>query len=92
VTNHNSLDVDIFVLAGSARIRLGTVVTSRSQEFNLPPQALGAGPVRISADPIGARAAYTSGPLTIADGDRIQLTVNPELAQSTISVEHGAAR
>jgi hypothetical protein len=89
VTNHNTLDVDVFALAGGNRLRLGTVVTSQSRDFDLPAQAINAGQVRLSAEPIGARASYTSDPLTVAEGDRIRLDVAPQLAQSRISVDHG---
>ena len=92
VTNHNTLDVDVFILAGGARFRLGTVVTSQSQEFDIPAQAVNTGSVRISADPIGARVAYTSDQLSIGDGDRIRLTVSPQLTQSVVIVERGAGR
>ena len=92
VTNNNLLDVDVFVMAGGTKSRLGTVVTSQSQEFDLPASAVNAGPVRVSADPIGARVAYTSDPLTISDGDRIRLTVSPQLTQSSVTVERGGGR
>ena len=91
VTNNNTLDVDVFVLAGGTKYRLGTVVTSQTREFDLPAQAMNAGPVRVSAEPIGARSSYTSDPLTIADGDRIRLNVSPQLPQSTVTVERGGS-
>ena len=92
VSNQNPLDVDVFFAAGSARTRLGTVVTGQTQSFELPAPAVSAGQVRIVVAPIGARDSYVSEPLTIADGDQVNVRVGPKLAQSSTTVEHGAAR
>jgi hypothetical protein len=92
VTNQNPLDVDVFIAAGSARTRLGTVVTGQTQSFELPAAAVSAGQVRMVVDPVGARDSYVSEPLSIADGDQINLRVGARLAQSSATVERGAAR
>jgi hypothetical protein len=87
VTNNNTLDVDVFVVAGQQRIRLGSVVTGQTQTFELPAQAANAGQVRLAADPVGSRNAYLSDPVSVADGQKIRFVVAPQIAQSTVSIE-----
>ena len=86
-TNNNTLDVDVFVLVGQQRIRLGSVVTGQTQSFDLPAQAANAGQVRLAADPVGSRNAYVSDPVSVSDGQRIRLVIAPQITQSTVTVE-----
>ena len=87
VTNHSGLDVDIFAVLGSSRVRLGTVVASRTASFQIPSENLGAGSLRIAAEAVGTRDPYLSQALTVADGDRIIVTIGARLAQSSTRVE-----
>jgi hypothetical protein len=90
VANHNVLDIDILVMVGSSKHRLGTVVTSQNQEFVLPDQAVGTGQVRMIAEPVGSREAFVSDPLTVNDGERVSLEVATHLPQSSVRVERRA--
>jgi hypothetical protein len=87
VANHNVLDIDILVLVGSSRNRLGTVVTAQNQEFVLPDQAVGNGQVRVIAEPVGSREAFVSDPLTVNDGERVTVEVATHLPQSSVRIE-----
>ena len=88
VSNDNWMDVDVFVMVGDTRYRLGTVTTSQVKTFDLPSQAASSNLVRLMADPVGSREIFVSDFLTVTDGDRVTLTVANHLPQSTYAVEH----
>lgn len=87
VTNNNSLDVDVYVMADGFTTRLGTVTTAQSRTFRLPDTATSALSVRLIADPIGSLGGYFSDPVTgIGPGVTISLTVGADLGMSHFSV------
>jgi hypothetical protein len=90
VANHNVLDIDILVVVGNSKHRLGTVVTSQNQDFDLPDQAVGTSQVRMVAEPVGSREAFVSEPMTVGDGERVTLEVATHLPQSTVRVQRGS--
>jgi hypothetical protein len=90
VANHNVLDIDVLVAVGNTKNRLGTVVTSQNQDFDLPDQAVGTSQVRMVAEPVGSREAFVSEPLTVSDGERVTLDVATHLPQSTVRVQRGS--
>ncbi len=89
VDNQKALDVDVFLVVGESRQRVGTVVASSTRELALPPGAAAQGAVRIVVGAVGSREEFRSEPLTVAPGDRVRLTVNNPLPQSTVTVLRG---
>ena len=78
VDNQGFIDMDVFALRSSQRIRLGTAVGARKSNFTIPPVLVsGLTPLRFIADPIGGRRASVSQEITVAPGDTVVLTIPP---------------
>lgn len=87
VVNHNWMDVTVYAVAGSYRLRLGTVVTSNSAVFDLPTSLVErSGRLRLLVDPIGTNRRHMTGPILVNAGDRIDLDVKNHLAVSSVMV------
>lgn len=79
VVNRSSSDMDIYVVLGSNRARIGLAPNSQTTTFKLSPaQIAGAGTVRFLAIPIagGGEAAHTE-PVHISPKDTVVLEVSP---------------
>jgi len=85
VTNYNFNDVNVFLLAGGQRIRLGTVASQGDGEFKLPRWASGSD-LRLVADPIGSNRAYVSDLIVAMPGQRVDFTVESRLPHSNVWV------
>jgi hypothetical protein len=77
VENHNFLDMDVFVLQGGQRIRLGTVTGLSSQVFRIPDYVVRSSPVQFELHPIGGRGNPRTETISVQPGDQIQLTIPP---------------
>ncbi|MGH7572316.1 MAG: hypothetical protein ACREMK_10790 [Gemmatimonadota bacterium] len=86
VTNYNYLDVNIYAVAGSQTIRLGTVTTNSEVTFEVPRGLPLSGGIRFLVDPIGSRGAYLSDDIVVSPGDIIELVVQSRLGLSSTVV------
>jgi hypothetical protein len=78
VANQSWLDMNVYVLRSSQRIRLGTVSANATQRFALPQNLVfGATPLRFSADPIGSSRVASSFEIVVSPGDEVTLTIPP---------------
>jgi hypothetical protein len=78
VENQRYLDMDIYAVYQSQRIRLGTVSGGSSQVFELPRQFVNPGmPIQFLASPIGGAAMPISEEVTVNPGDEINLVIAP---------------
>jgi hypothetical protein len=78
VRNQAFLDMNVYVLRGGARVRLGTVMGNSTAVFEIPRAYVNPGlPVRFMADPIGSNRTPYSHEIPINPGDRIVLTIPP---------------
>jgi hypothetical protein len=78
VDNQGFIDMDIFTLRSSQRIRLGTAPGASKHSFTIPPSLVsGLTPLRFIADPIGGRRASVSQEITVAPGDTVVMTIPP---------------
>ncbi len=76
VDNRNFLDMTIYVLRGSQRVRLGLVNGVSTQIFRIPDNLIfGASSLRFLADPVGGNATPVSQEITIISGDQVQLII-----------------
>jgi predicted small lipoprotein YifL len=76
VQNQNFLDMTIYVLRNSQRVRLGTVGGVSTQVLTIPSNLIfGATPLRFQADPVGATRTPTSFEITVSPGDQVQLII-----------------
>jgi hypothetical protein len=78
VENQGFADMDIFVLAGGQRIRLGLVNGNSTATFTIPAYLMGGlTPLRFLADPVGSNRAPVSDEITVKPGDQVVLTIPP---------------
>ena len=62
VENQNFQDMNVYVLAGSQRIRLGTVTGLSTQVLTIPPDLVRGSLLRFEVHPIGGEAGYLANP------------------------------
>ncbi len=86
VENRNFQDMNIFVIRGSSRVRLGMVASMSTQTFRMRSEMMRSTQVRLVADPIGVFETYESEILRIEPGDQIKWTLSASLTNSAIFV------
>jgi len=78
VDNQGFLDMNVFAMRSSQRVRLGTAPGNSKTNFTVPSSLIsGLTPLRFIADPIGGRRASVSEEITVAPGDTVVLTIPP---------------
>jgi hypothetical protein len=78
VDNQSYLDMVIYLLAGSQRIRLGTAGGSSTTTLRIPPQyVFGLTSLQFLADPIGSGRTPVSDTITVSPGDEVRLVIPP---------------
>jgi hypothetical protein len=78
VDNQGFLDMNVFAVRSTQRVRLGTAAGNGKTNFTIPPGLVsGLTPLRFIADPIGGRRASVSQEITVAPGDTVTLTIPP---------------
>jgi hypothetical protein len=78
VQNQSFLDMNVYVVRGGVRARLGTVSGNSTARFTIPVSYVQTlTPLRFLADPIGARSAPVSEEITVSPGDEVTLTIPP---------------
>lgn len=87
VTNHNYLDVVVYVLHDGQRTRVGMVSGSSSTVFFLPTRLLGQGrEIRLIGDAIGNDAYAVTDVLIVQRGQYIEWTLETDLRRSSVGV------
>jgi hypothetical protein len=87
VTNHNYLDVVVYVLHDGQRTRVGTVTGSSSQILYFPVRLLGQGhEIQLYGDAIGSPDFARTERLTIQPGQYIEWTLESDLRRSSVGV------
>ena len=86
VTNQNWLDVDLFVLRGTSRYRIGAVGGNASATLSIPSNLIARGEVQLMADPVGSDDRYTTGIISVAPDQKVQLTVASRMRMSSYAV------
>jgi hypothetical protein len=72
------LDMNIYVLRSSQRIRLGTANALSTTRFTIPSYVVfGSTSLRFLADPIGSNRTPVSEEITVSAGDEITLMIPP---------------
>src|SRR3989442_9686720 len=78
VENQNFLDMDVFLVRGGQRIRLGMVTGLSTHLFMLRPEVVGTGTdLQFEFHPIGGRANPRTERIMVQPGDVIELTIPP---------------
>jgi len=86
VTNENWLDVDVFVVRGTTRYRLGTVSGNSSATLSIPASVVVHGEFQLMADPIGSKDIYVTDRITAGPDQTVQLTLAPRMRMSSFAV------
>jgi hypothetical protein len=78
VENRSFYDMDIFVLRGSLRARLGSVPATNTRTFPIPSSMLTVTtPLRFVADPNGSSIVSASEELAVSPGDTVTMQIQP---------------
>ena len=78
VDNQGFLDMAVYVMRSSERVRLGTATGNSKSNIRVPAGIVsGLTPLRFVADPIGGTRASVSEEITVAPGDTVGLTIPP---------------
>lgn len=78
VENQSTLDMNIYVLRGSQRVRLGTATAHQTSRFRIPRDLIfGITALRFMADPIGSNRTPISHEIAVTAGDEIELRIPP---------------
>lgn len=78
VQNQNFLDMNVYVIQGGARTRLGTATGNSTARFTIPASLVHTlTQLRFFADPIGGRGTPVSEEITVSPGDEVTLTIPP---------------
>jgi hypothetical protein len=87
VTNHNYLDVVIYVLHHGQHTRVGTVTGSSSELFLLPARLLvQGGGIQLYGDPIGSDDYAITETLIVEPGEYVEWTLETDLKRSSVAV------
>jgi len=87
VTNHNFLDVIVYVVHDGQRTRVGTVTGSSTQVFFLPLRLLGQGrEIQLLGDPVGSSDVARTDILIVQPGQYIEWTLETDLRRSSVGV------
>ena len=87
VTNNNALDVTVYAVNQSMRVRLGTVTTASTAHFALALHAVSpTGDLQLLADPIGSRRTVTSETIHVFAGQVVEWVLTADLRTSTLSI------
>jgi hypothetical protein len=78
VTNQAFLDMNVYVLSGGQRIRLGSVSSNQTVRLRLPARLIfGATSLRFLADPVGSSRVSQSFDIVVSPGDEVVMTIPP---------------
>jgi len=87
VTNHNWLDVIIFVVHDGQSTRVGTASASSSVSFALPARLLGQGrEIQLVGHPIGGSGAVITEMVVVQPGQYVEWILESDLRRSAIGV------
>lgn len=87
VRNNNWADVDVYVVRSGLPTRLGTVTSMQDGVFEIPSTVLAGAPqLQLLVEPIGGSNPFLTQPMTIGEGQLVDLRVENNLALSSYSV------
>jgi len=78
VENRNFLDMNVYIVHQSQRIRLGMVTGLSTQVFTIPGYIVrGSGQLQFELHPIGGRANPRTESISVRPGDEVNLIISP---------------
>lgn len=80
VQNQSWLQMNVYVVAGGGRVRLGTVSGNSTTTLQIPRHVVGQGrEVSFYVDPVGSSQTATSFEMWVRPGERVTITIPPTL-------------
>ena len=86
VTNDNWLDVVVYAVRGSMRVRIGEVTGNATSQLKIPVSVVVANQVQLMVDPIGSTEHYLTDLINVDADQRVRLTVAPAVQMSSYAV------
>ncbi len=87
VTNHNWVNVVVYVLHDGQRTRLGTATGSETTDLTIPYWIVGrASTVRLLGDPVGSDQSITTEAVTVRPWMQLDWTLETNLSRSALSI------
>lgn len=87
VTNHNFLDVVIYIRHDGQDTRIGTVTGSSTQLFSVPARLLGQGrEIQLFGHAIGSSVPARTETIVVQPGQYIEWTLETDLRRSSVAV------
>ena len=86
VRNNNWLDVDVFVVRGTSRSRVGSVTGMSTGTFRVPSDFSPDGVLQLMVDPVGSNGSYVTDKIAVNSGQRVELVVASVLRMSSFAV------
>ena len=79
-------EMDVYVVLGATRTRLGSVPTSATANFRIPNVLLQRTEIQFQVDPVGPVPPFTYQPIQLRPGNDVELAVAPALTMSSYSI------
>lgn len=80
-------NIHVYAISGSSWESLGVLSTHGEETYELPRSlVVGRREIRLAADPVGSRHAFISDEIAIEPGDRVEWTIQDNLALSSVFV------
>lgn len=79
-------EVNIYVVAGATRARIGSVPAGGSRDLHIPRAVLTRPEIQFQVDPVGPIEPFTFRPIPVEPGKGIELTVAPALQMSSYAI------
>jgi len=86
VRNDYMGEMDVYVVLGATRTRLGSVPTSGTANFRIPDALLQRTEIQFQVDPVGPAPPFTYQPFQLRAGNDVELAVAPALTMSSYSI------
>lgn len=87
VRNHHWLDINVYLVRGNIRQRLGTVTGTADKRFSIPWSRLdGQTGLQLIADPVGQTGQLRSDLVAIRPGSDVEWTIENGMRSSTMTV------
>jgi hypothetical protein len=87
VSNNNSLDMTVYAVNQTMRVRLGIVNTASTQRFTVSLHQISpTGELQLLADPVGSRRTLTSEAIHVFAGQAVEWTLQADLRQSSLVI------
>lgn len=87
VSNNNPLDMTVYAVNQSMKVRLGTVSTASTQRFTLSLHQISpTGELQLFADPVGSRRTLTSEQIHVFAGQAVEWVLQADLRTSSLVI------